>query len=93
MKIYIDINDGYKCYASAREGLLEFEQEFFDGKCNAFIEGHVCKPVGYAIDGKNEDVEMIFPFKEYDKLRIAQLEYELADADSALAELGVTFDA
>ncbi|MBQ1235457.1 MAG: hypothetical protein IIX72_00620 [Oscillospiraceae bacterium] len=93
MKIYIDVNDGYKCYASDKGGLLEYEDEFFDGKCVEFIEGYVCKPVGYEQDGKYADVTNIYPWKNYSELYIAQLEYELADADAALAELGVTFNA
>jgi hypothetical protein len=36
---------------------------------------------------------MIAPWKPYTELYIAQLEYELADADAALNELGVTYDA
>jgi hypothetical protein len=35
---------------------------------------------------------MIAPWKNYTELYIAQLEYDLADADAALNELGVNID-
>ena len=39
MKIYID--EEKKCHATNPEGTFrEFELEFFDGKCQTFIEGH-----------------------------------------------------
>lgn len=48
MKIYIDTNDGFKCYPTNTGDLLEYEESFFDGKCPEFIESYRCKPVGYA---------------------------------------------
>ena len=104
MKIYIDINDGFKCYAIDTGGLLEFEESSFNGKCPEFIEGYRCKPVGYTWTDENGTVfgnncKMIAPWKNSTELEKAQLEYELAqakaelaDADDALAELGVTVD-
>ena len=38
MKIYIDSN--FKCYTASAEGRREFDAEFFDGKCGAFVEGY-----------------------------------------------------
>lgn len=97
MKIYIDINDGFKCYTTDTGGLLEFEESRFEGKCPEFIEGYRCKPVGYTWTDENGNVfdsncKMIAPWKPYAELYIAQLEYDLADADAALTELGVTVD-
>ena len=45
MKIYIDTNDGFKCYPTNTGGLLEYEESFFDGKCSEFIESYRCKPI------------------------------------------------
>ena len=94
MKIYID-ND-YKCHAIPAEGLREFDVPFFDSKCDAFIEGYRYVPADEEwtrADGEVFRGEMIAPWKNYAELYIAQLEYDLADADAALNELGVTVDA
>lgn len=93
MKIYID-ND-YKCHISNDGTMREFDVPFFDGKCPAFIEGYRYVPDGEAWrreDGALFQGEMISPWEDYALLYIAQLEYELADADAALAEVGVIID-
>lgn len=94
MKIYIDSE--YKCHVSPAEDRREFEVEFFDGKCDSFIEGYRYVPYDEEWIRADGDVfrgAMIAPWKPYTELYIAQLEYELADADAALNELGVTYDA
>ena len=94
MKIYIDSE--CKCHASPGEGLREFDVPFFDGKCAEFIEGYHYAPEGETwtrADGVEFRGEMIAPWKNYTELHIAQLEYDLADADAALAILGVNVDA
>ena len=91
MKIYID-ND-YKCRASNDGTMREFDVSFFDGKCDAFIEGYRYVPEGEAwirADGEVFRGEMSAPWLDYTELYIAQLEYELSDADTALKELGVS---
>ena len=92
MKIYIDIKDDFRCHASDATGqLLPYETEFFDGMCDEFIEGYQCVPTGYTwtrSDGEVFSGEMIAPMTDYNELHIAQLEYELADADEALREVG-----
>ena len=90
MKIYIDSD--YKCHVSDDGTMREFDVPFFDGKCEAFVEGYRYVPEGEAwtrADGEEFRGEMIAPWKNYTELYIAQLEYELADADQALNELGV----
>lgn len=93
MKIYIDID--YKCHVSNDGTMREFDVSFFDGKCPAFVEGYRYIPadeIWEREDGEAFKGEMIVPWKAYTELYISQLEYELADADNALAELGVTVD-
>ena len=93
MKIYIDSQ--CKCHASPGVGLREFDAPFFDGKCQTFIEGYRYVPEGETWEREDGEVfrgEMIAPWKNYTELYIAQLEYDLADADAALNELGVTID-
>ena len=94
MKIYIDHD--YKCHVSDDGTMREFDVPFFDGKCQTFIEGYRYVPDGETWERADGEVfagEMAAPWKNYTELYIAQLEYELADADAALNELGVTYDA
>ena len=93
MKIYIDSE--CKCHVSDDGTMREFDISFFDGKCAEFIEGYRCVPEGETWERADGEVfrgEMIAPWKNYTELYIAQLEYDLADADAALNELGVTVD-
>ena len=94
MKIYIDSE--CKCHVSNDGTMREFDVPFFDGKCEAFIEGYRYVPKDETwtrADGVEFRGEMIAPWKNYTELHIAQLEYDLADADAALAILGVNVDA
>lgn len=93
MKIYID-ND-YKCHVTDDGTMTAVETEFFDGKCDEFIEGYRFVPAGESWtreDGEVFEGEMIAPWKDYAELDAVQREYEreqLADAIAALNELGV----
>lgn len=94
MEVYID--NEYKCHVSPAEGLREIEAPEFDGYCAEYIEGMRLVPEGETWvreDGEVFHGRMKSAWKPYTELYIAQLEYELADADAALAELGVIFDA
>lgn len=95
MKVYIDSE--FKCHVSPGEGLTEVEVSFFDNKCNEFVEGYRFVPSGSVWtreDGIEFAGEMIAPWKLYDQLYKAQLEYELEQYEAALTEietaLGVT---
>lgn len=81
MKIYIDTNDGFKCYTTNTGGLLEYEESFFDGKCSEFIESYRCKPAGYRWVFENgefirADCKLIAPWKDYSYFQAAQEAYE-----------------
>lgn len=89
--IYID--SAFKCHVSNADGMTAIETNFFDGKCDAFIEGYRFIPSGAnwtRSDGVVFYGEMITPWKPYSELDNAQREYErekLADAENALAIL------
>lgn len=92
MKICIDAD--CKCHTTNPDGTFrEVETDFFNGKCETFIEGYRYVPFGESwmrSDGIVFQGEMINPWKPYDELDAAQREYErqkLADAEAALAIL------
>jgi hypothetical protein len=89
---YID-ND-YKCHSSNPLGTYrEIKQNFFEGKCSAYIEGFRFIPSGESwtrSDGVVFYGEMTSPWKDYAELDNAQREYErqlLAEYEKALAEI------
>jgi hypothetical protein len=96
MKIYIDSD--FKCHASNDGTMTEIQTDFFDGKCDAFIEGYRYIPAGESwtrSDGVVFHGEMIAPWKPYSELDAAQREYEqalIADMKTALNTLGVSVD-
>lgn len=89
--IYIDSD--YKCHITNDGTMTAVETNFFDGKCDAFIEGYRFVPDGETwtrSDGEVFHGEMVSPWKPYAELDAAQREYErqlLADAENALAIL------
>lgn len=92
MKIYIDSE--YRCHTTNPDGIFrEFETDFFDGKCQAFIEGYRYVPDGESwtrSDGVVFTGEMVAPWKDYSELDTPQREYEremLEEYESALAEI------
>lgn len=89
--IYIDSD--CKCHITDDGTMTAVETYFFDGKCDAFIEGFRFVPDGETwtrSDGEVFHGEMIAPWKDFVELDAAQREYErqlLADAENALAIL------
>lgn len=95
MKIYIDINGGFKCYPTDTGGLLEYEEPFFNGKCSEFIESYRCKPVGYKWIAENgeftrADCKLLAPWKDLSEAYAAQAAYVTAQNtqyENALSEI------
>lgn len=91
MKIYID--DDYKCHVSPADGLTAIETDYFDGMCNAAIEGHRYIPAESTwtrADGETFTGEAYMLFVDWATLDAAQREYEqeqLAQYESALTEI------
>lgn len=79
MKVYIDSE--YKCHTSNPDGSFrEIDSPFFDDKCAAFIEGYRLIPSGESWtreDGVEFQGEMVVPWRDYNSLYTAQLEYKL----------------
>ena len=77
LKIYLDSD--FKCHTSDDGTMTAVETDFFDGKCDAFIEGYRFVPSGESwtrSDGEVFKGEMITPWKDYAELDAAQREYE-----------------
>ena len=94
MVVYIDSE--FKCHLTDDGIMTAVETDFFDGKCDAFVEGYRFVPSGEIwtrSDGTVFTGEMIAPWKPYEELDKAQREYEkqlLAEYAEALKVLGVT---
>lgn len=75
--IYIDSE--HKCHSENDGTMIGFETDFFDGKCDVFINGYKCKI--------SEGSISIYPWKPYRVLEQAQIQYEkqqLEEAQTAL---------
>lgn len=92
--IYIDTE--FKCHIVDDGTMTAVETDFFDGKCDAYIEGYRFVPAGAVWEQEDGPVfhgEMIAPWKDYSELERAQMAYErqlLAEYAEALKVLGVT---
>ena len=76
MTIYID--DDYKCYVSAVDGRRAIETEFFNGKCDEWIESYRLVPSGETWtrgDGELIRGEMAAPWKDLGEAYAAQAGY------------------
>lgn len=91
--IYIDSE--FKCHTTDDGTMTVIETDFFDGKCDEFIEGYRFVPIGETWkreDGEIFEGEMIAPAEEYFLLANAQMEHDLEMVDEykqSLLELGV----
>lgn len=77
--IYVDSD--FKCHVADDGTMTAVETDFFDGKCDTFVEG-------YCYDTRNGYVQ-IYPVKPFGELDAAQREYErklLEEYEAALAE-------
>ena len=89
--IYIDSD--YKCHVTDDGTMTAVETDFFDGRCDAYIEGYRFVPDGESwtrADGVIFEGEMIAPWKDYSQLDSAQRQYEqekLADYEALINEL------
>ena len=76
--IYIDSD--FKCHTSNDGTMTAVDTDFFDGRCDTFVEGH-CRRIG-------ETCVETYPWKPFSELAAAQAQYEamLADINNAYAE-------
>ena len=75
----IFIDSEYHCHISDDGTMTSIETDFFDGKCDTFIEGYRFVPAGESwkrSDGVIFTGEMITPWRPYRELDRAQRSYE-----------------
>lgn len=90
-KIYLD--SGFKCHAADDGTMTAVEMAFFDGKCDAYIEGYRFIPAGEVWtreDGAVFHGEMVAPWMDWTELDASQRAYEqqlLAQYEQALSEI------
>ena len=93
MTIYIDSD--YKCYTSEADGRRAVETNFFDGKCEEWIESYRFVPEGETWmrgDGEVFRGEMVTPWKDLSEAYMAQIAYlerQNAQYEAALSEIEV----
>lgn len=89
----IFLDSEWKCHVTDDGTMTAVETDFFDGKCDAYIEGYRLIPSDESwtrSDGEVFHGEMISPWKDFEELDNAQREYErqlLAQYEAALAEI------
>jgi len=80
----IYIGSDFKCRVANDGTMIAVETDFFDGKCDVFVEGHCCE-VG-------ETGTAIYPWKDSEELDSVQRDYErqlLNDYKEVIQILGV----
>lgn len=80
--IYIDSD--FKCHVTNDGTMTAIETDFFDGKCDAYIEGYRFVPYGESwtrSDGVVFHGEMIAPWQDYNVLQAYQKQYEAMNAE------------
>lgn len=92
--IYIDTE--FKCHIANDGDMVAVETDFFDGKCDEYVEGYRFIPAGEVWETEDGPIfygEMIAPWKSHLELERAQAAHErklLAEYAEALKVLGVT---
>jgi hypothetical protein len=90
--IYLDKD--FKCYLE-NDGTMEiYETDFFNNKCDAFIEGYRCVPCDKTWireDGVEFKGEMIAPWRDYNILAEFQGQYEKLES-AHMEELGALIE-
>ena len=91
--IYLDSD--FKCHILNNGTMTPQETDFFDGKCDYFIEGYRFVPAGETwtrSDGVVFAGEMVSSWKNYDELNSIQRQYEkqlLTEATQKIEEYEV----
>lgn len=89
--IYLDAD--FHCHIAHGDGLTAVETDFFDGMCDAFVQGYRFVPEGSVWVREDGEVfygEMIAPWQDHGDLQHEQRKYErdrMHQAETILNEL------
>lgn len=86
--IYIDSD--CKCHTVNDGTMIAIETDYFDGKCDAFVEGYrfiLFDKIWIREDGEVFEGEMVTPWKDFNELDEIQREYERQLIEEQAAEL------
>ena len=92
--VYIDTD--FKCHVETDGTMTAVKTDFFDGKCDEYIEGYRFIPGGMEWEREDGAVffgQMIAPWKDYSELEYIQSAHDrrlLTEYAEALKVLGVT---
>lgn len=84
----IFIDSEFKCHVTNDGTMQAVETDFFDGKCNAYIEGYRFVPSGESwtrSDGVVFHGEMVSPWEPFAELNAALQQYEIMEAELSAA--------
>ena len=89
----IYLNADFQCSLTEKADTVQsIETDYFNGKCNAYIEGYRFVPQGQTWT-RNDGVvfagEMIAPFKDYTQMEMVQKLYEQLAEDITYTQLAV----
>ena len=90
----IFIDSDFKCHPTDDGTMSAIKTDFFDGKCDSFIEGYRFVSSGETWtreDGKVFRGEMVAPWKDYRELIGAQEQYEKDLSDRADLEAAYNY--
>lgn len=91
--IYID-ND-FKCHVADDGTMTAVETDYFEGKCDTYIEGYRFVPAGYSWtrpDGVTFQNEMFAPWKDWQELDAAQGSYEREQYQLLINQLSEVYE-
>lgn len=91
--IYIDAD--CKCHVADDGTMTAVSTDFFDGKCDNFVEGYRLIPEGHSWnrpDGVVFHGEMIAPWKDIRILNAYQEQYEAMASDSETSAKAAAYD-
>lgn len=89
MRLTIYIDADYRCHTTPGDGLTSVETDYFDGKCQAYIDGYRYVPAGASWtrpDGVVFSGEMVSPWKPWRELDAAQRAYEQEQLENLSAQ-------
>lgn len=91
--IYLDSD--FRCHLTDDGTMTAIETDFFDGKCDAYIEGYRFVPAGSIWEREDGEIfagEMVAPVEDWQELDAVQAKYEREQYRLLVAELSDVYE-